>query len=260
MAHDMQEINAAAEQLKLAMDSFCQSHPIANRIKLAESLMPKLLGTAPSWAQAQHPPYGWTISLGDVLNAGVFCVYYGKDPDTGELIALVQRRKEPLNESEYRIGAVGGYADPSEKLHEAISRETREEVCNERGEPIFTPKFYKYAPLFNDVDTRGNPPILFQAFCYELSSDEITAIKNHTKKLNDEPDYKEGVFKATHKEVTGLEFMPLEEIVSPQKRPLFTYPRQHDAYIATQRLLQKGQHITSYFEQDPAMQGYVTAR
>lgn len=253
-------VMALTRALAQAIDARYPARTSSDRCRFVEHLLPELLGgTADTWAMRQHAPYGWAINAGARMAAGVCGVYYGTDPATGERVAVVQHRKACPDKPNRTLGAVGGFMEPREKFYDAMARETREELCDDHGRPIFEPQFFRYSHLFSDVGVR-NPPMIGQSFAYELNADEMLRIKKHVERLRADPTYRAKVESATGGEITLTELRPLAELASPAMRPLFNFSRQHDVYRATQDLLVNNGRLIPYVAMDPASPYYTHGR
>ncbi len=237
----LQKVCRATESLRKAIEQLNLSSQNRPRAIVSNIVLPNLLGPAPKWAANQTKGSGWSIGFGDLFTVGVTCVYFGRDPETKKLVALVQHRKDGTDEKP-KLGLVGGYAEPTERMHKSLIRETSEEVVDDEGRPIFNPKATRFVPLYQDTIPAARNA--FCSFAYELDADEMTKLKDYTKRFANEP-FKKKVFEASGHEVKGFELIPLEEIIDAKHRKSFSIPMQHDVFISLHNLLEEIKYDTS---------------
>jgi hypothetical protein len=193
---------------------------------LQDVIIPAFIAT-PTWAVAG----GFKIGVGAVFNAGAFCVYYGKDPETNKYIALVQQRKEKDVTGKHKVGAIGGYTEQPEQPIVGLIRETKQEVCKAKDTGVFEPDPGRYVLISagKDFTNTAKIPVEYTGYAYELSAEEIKALKKYIKKLDTDPVFKSRVIAASDEESYGFELAPLEKIASEMAKD-FKYERQHDVY------------------------------
>jgi len=199
----------------------------SRRRKIIEQhIAPALLGAPPEWAETS----GYQLGRGAIFNSGAFCVYWGKDPDSGEIVALLHVRKERGSDGRYKYGALGGYTEKPEQSCAGVLREAwREEVCDHQGNSIITPEMSRHVLILEGKDFyTKDPAVQYVGYACELSPKEMQVIKKHIEKC-EKPDYQAKVTNASNGETMGLKLMPLEKIVrlSPDD---FTYHRQYSVY------------------------------
>jgi len=193
---------------------------------IEKDIAPALLGAAPKWSM----PMGYQLVRGAGFNSGSFCIYWGRDPDTRQTVALVHLRKELTQDGRFKFGAVGGYTHRPEQSYDGVLREAVEEVCDAECNPIFNPDSLKYVLIREGKDFQSkDPSVQYTAFAYELSSGDIKAIKAHVEKCKDEK-YLKRIIDATKGETIGVELMPLEDIVKLHPAD-FTYHQQYFTYV-----------------------------
>lgn len=194
---------------------------------LTKYIIPALL-EIPEWANANGGPQ---VGMGTIFNSGTFAVYFGKDPDSGEIVTLLHTRKETKENGENKVGAVGGYVTQPEQPVDGLVRETAEEIISSDGKPIFTPDAAKYVLMDAAFDFREGSekiPVQYIAYAYEMSPEEIRSIKNYTENFKDK-EFKDAVVNASDGETHGFDILPLEDVVK-MKPDDFTYHRHYDVY------------------------------
>ncbi len=205
------------------------------RILIRDILPEVLRETIPSWCKEAG---GLRIGRGTVFNAGTFCVYWGKDPDTGKIMALLHVRKEHEKNGKPKLGAIGGYTVKPEQSFNGVLRESLEEVCGSDGKPVISPDIAKYAFVQEGKDFDRKPPALpvqYTGYAYELDEHVVRALKQYAAKFSDQT-FREQVKEKSEGETLGVKFLPLEEIakMSPNQ---FMYRRQYDLFREIDRRL-----------------------
>lgn len=202
----------------------------ARRRRIIEQVLaPAMLGEPPEWSL----PNGYKLGRGAIFNAGAFCVYWGRDPDVSDpkkqFIALVHIRKEAHENGQNKRGAVGGYVETPEQTFMGVLREVAEEIRDPQKQPIFIPEMVEHGKVIGGMDYDKDPPVAYVGYACELSAEQIRRIKEHIHKFNTNDQYRAGCIAASGGETMGVEFMPLQDIVTLTP-DAFMYSRQYDAY------------------------------
>ena len=206
------------------------------RAFIIEQHLPHILGKPPAWAKSQAPN-GYKIALGKTFNMGGFCVYYGFDDETQKPVILLQTRKEIGKDNKRLKGCIGGYVTSPEQIFEGLMRETAEEVCDDQGQPIFNPFAVEFQTILHGVDNMSQPNICYAGYAYQLTANDIGAIKSHINRMDSDATYRKAVHEASDGEVLGLELCDFESFISNYNVKDFTYHRQYDCVKDTIRKL-----------------------
>ena len=72
----------------------------------------------------------------------------------------------------------------------------------------------------------------------ELQVDELQLLKEHAKRLKEDPAYKQAVKEKSNNEINGMLIMPLADVIAmPRER--FTHPHEFDAVVELSKQLKQ---------------------
>jgi hypothetical protein len=160
----------------------------------------------------------------------------GADP----LVVLIKRgEKGPGGED--RFGALGGYIDlgkektAGEQPIEGMAREVGEEAVNDKGEPVvdlnkrLRTETDLAKLLVSGVDyRRASLPVTYHGHAVELTTQELTALKLHSQRMETDDVYRAAVLEKSNGEVSDVKLIPLSEAMK-LSRDSFTHPHEFDA-------------------------------
>ncbi len=203
---------------------------------IEKKIAPLLLGRPQKWSEK----LGYQLGMGPIFTAGAFCVYWGRDEETGQIEALLHYRKDK------KKGAVGGYVKREERSYEGVKREGLEELRDHENHPVFEPDGAKYRLIVADHEFDTHSSVHYTGYAYKLSDEEMARLKAHIKLCSMNPEYNSAAVTATHGETTGLEFVPFTAIKDNKQFPSehFTYWPHYKAYHKVVRLFEEEKEKT----------------
>lgn len=197
---------------------------------LGGGILPHFLGAAPLGTQ------GYKVAAGAIFHAGIFCVLWGKDPDTGHVVTVLHQRADRNHPRRTYLGAPGGFIEEGENLNQGLLREVQEELCDDRGNPVIPIDENKLVQLHHFADPDRS--IQSSAYAYELNAENIRALKLHEERFKDK-EYKQAVYRASGGETRGIRVVPLMDIGQKIRLEQFAKPAQFFGYCdALRRILQ----------------------
>ena len=236
------------------MAAIMEKYPDATGAEIKAALTPEFLAAAygklPKWSTLGKP------ALHDVktVTVGAFVVCHGTETGAGAargepVVAIIKRTEKGPN-GEDRYGVLGGYTNLGSNLtigeqpKEGAVRELKEEAIDDQGKPIISPDPSRLARIDMDltIDYRiPKLPVLFNPNSMELTAQELAALKLHSKKLEEDPDYRAAVREQSDGEVADLKIMPISKVLE-MGRESFTHPHEFDTVAAlAEQLRQQSQ-------------------
>lgn len=228
------------KHLDEVMESLREEHPdVPDKDLVAKYIIPSLLGQGAKWNRNGHQ-----IIEGAAYHAGAFCIFWGRDPDTGQVVTLLHVRKEK-DGRKHLFGLPGGYVETKETTSGALKREIEQELCNASGVPVFPVDEDRFVVMHEAKSYRQGRAIQFTSLSYELNSEELQALKNYSKSFKDAALRKE-VRRHTERETYGIKLLPLID-VAQMKELQFTYPAHYHCLLDMVR-----RHVWNKGEIEPA--------
>lgn len=171
---------------------------------------------------------------------GSFIICYGKDSSTTQdpVILLIKR-------ADGGLGIPGGYTElgkddaPGEQPREGAVRELKEEVLDNTGKPILSPDSARLRIITSGLDYRTTEhPTHYNGHALELNASELSALREHARKLQKDTAYQAAVKKQSQGEISGLLIVPVSDIMK-MKRESFTYAHEFDALLQLAETLKR---------------------
>lgn len=203
---------------------------------LAGPIAKAVLGKLPHYSGRKD----YQISPTTTANAGAFILAHAYDesrrnPETGRMgapVVVIIERSELTETGENRIGVPGGYVDLDKKESPAQGavRELGEEVLDDAGKPVLSLDPNRLEPIVSGIDYRGNfgNAVAYNGFSVELTPPELTSLKAHCGKLQQDQDYAGKVKTASHGETNGVMLLDVARIPELAK-DRFMHPHEYDA-------------------------------
>ncbi len=196
-------------------------------------------GGLPNYSSLTAP----TLHKVKTTTVGSFVVCYGMDTGIKRepVVVLIERSEKGPN-GEPRYGVLGGYTElgnnhtAGEQPKEGAVRELKEEALDDQGKPIISPSPDRLKILMSGIDYK-NPalPTNYNGHSLALEAQELTALKLHADKLENDTDYRAAVTQQSNGEVANVRIMPLAEVVKMPAES-FNYPHE---FTAIQTLAQE---------------------
>jgi len=175
------------------------------------------------------------------LYTGSFCVYYGHDDVSHQILMLISERGKKFKGTKSEgFGTAGGYVTviKREQPPEAAVRETGEEITKPDGSPVLdtlTPDRMLLVDTAIDYDA-GVPGTLYIGNVWHghkchLQQDEINKLKAHIEKMNSDPDYAEASRKAGKDETENLFLMTPDQVIKAIEGKKIKFAYAHEAKV-----------------------------
>ena len=210
-------------------------------------------GSLPDWTRRK------THKLLDhtTFDASAFLICTFIDKKTLETMVVLQHQRDRKGFIRY-CATGGGFQEADytkkSKFHKAArggeqpwqcaARETREEVCDNKGRPILDldPDKFRLIPgaVGHERRRRGDPrlPVLHVGYRTWLKAAEVAAIKRHKRKLDSDPYYRDASFRHAKHETCGVTIMPLAKAASLLAQE-FKHRQEFEAIQMLQKILKR---------------------
>ena len=227
------------------MTAIRQAYPNATAADIKASLTPRFLaeayGKMPGYSTLEAP------ALHNVKTAtvGSFVICHGTDTSAGAtrgepVIAVIKR-------GDKGYGVTGGYTDlgsektAGEQPKQGAVRELGEEALDDNGKPIVSPDSSRLQLIMSGIDYRNTKlPVNYNGHALELTTQELSALKRHSTRMQNDESYSKVVSEKSGGEVANMQIMPISEVLKLD-RESFTHPHEYDAVqLLAEQLKQRG--------------------
>ncbi len=221
------------------MAAIYKEYPDATPAEIKASLTSEFLSAAygkmPGYSTLAAP----ALHVVKTATVGSFVICHGTDTAAGAtrgepLIAIVKRTDKGPN-GEDRFGLLGGYTTlgtektGGEQPKEGAVRELKEEAIGPDNQPIISPNPDRLKLIDSGIDYKNAKlPTNYNGHTLELTAIELASLKEHSRKMEQDPEYKAAVLTASGGEVADLKLLPLSEVLAMQLES-FTYSHEFKA-------------------------------
>lgn len=147
------------------------------------------------------------------LYTGAFCVYYGRDDDTGQTVMLITKRGKHFTGTSEGYGTAGGFLEVKnrEQPAQAAVRELEEEIPMPDKSPVLSGIASDRLALVAsgvDYDYKGNEPgmagVVWHGHACELTAAEVKTLKTYATKFHTDSDFADAVRTASNQELGDI--------------------------------------------------------
>lgn len=180
------------------------------------------------------------------LYTGAFCVYYGRDEDTGETLMLITKRGKHFTGTSEGHGTAGGFLEVKNKEQpaEAAVRELSEEIPMPDKSPVLSGISPDRLTLIGsgvDYDYKSNEPgligVVWHAHACQLTSAEMKTLKSYVTKFHNDTDFADAVRVASNQELGDIFLLPPTEVARNIQSGAMKFAYAHEGKIV-QRVAQ----------------------
>jgi hypothetical protein len=174
------------------------------------------------------------------LYTGAFCVYYGRDDETGETLMLITKRGKHFTGSSEGHGTAGGFLEVKNREQPAIAavRELEEEIPMPDKSPALSGISPDRLVLIGsgvDYDYKSNEPgligVVWHAHACELTAAEVKTLKNYVTKFHSDADFADAVRTASNQELGDIFLLPPVEVAHNIQSGVMKFAYAHEGNI-----------------------------